>query len=136
MVLQGVAHDFIELCKLLHYDKAVIHEGIYNMDETQKYYTKWKKTRSKKPSYSPSPTLQKVICDSVYMKYLELEDLIISREWGREVGRWLFNGYGAFFWKDENILVLEMMVAQYGECIEHLWIAHLKCLILCYTIFT
>ena len=82
-----MSHGFIELCKPLHYDKAVIHEGIYNMDETQEYYTKGKKIRSKKPSYSPSPTLQKLICDSVYMKYLESADLILSREWGREVGR-------------------------------------------------
>ena len=103
VVLQGMAHGFIELCKSLHYNKAGNHEGIYNMDETQKYYAKWKKIRSKKPSYSPSSTLQKLICDSVYMKHLELADLIISRECGREVGRWLLKGYGAFFWKDENI---------------------------------
>ena len=31
VALHGIAHSFIELCKALHHNKAVIHEGdIYN----------------------------------------------------------------------------------------------------------
>ena len=29
VALQGMAHRFIELHKLLHHDKVVIHEGVY-----------------------------------------------------------------------------------------------------------
>ena len=43
VALHGMAHSFIELCKPLHHDKAVIHKGVFNIRHSQltSYYEIW-----------------------------------------------------------------------------------------------
>ena len=49
VVLQSMAHNFTELCKNLHHDKAIIHEGVTKLEcvEKQRHHSSDKGLYSK-----------------------------------------------------------------------------------------
>ena len=80
VALHSMAHSFIELHKLLHYDKAVIHEGEEGirgwdgwmaspMQWTWTWANFWRWWRTGRPGVLPSMGLQRVRYDWVTEQY-------------------------------------------------------------------